>query len=82
AGAGERAVRSPRERLGALAGKMQVLSPLGALARGFAIPVGPDRRLLRSAAQFAPGSAFTLTVSDGSVPCRVEGAPAPDPGES
>ncbi len=72
AGAGERAVRARRDRLAATAGKLHALSPLGALARGFAIPAGPDGRLLRGAREFAPGSRFTLTVADGSVPCRVE----------
>lgn len=76
AGAAERAVRARRERVSAAAGKLQVLSPLSALARGFALPVSPERRLLRSAAEFAPGARFTLTVADGAVPCRVEGEPA------
>lgn len=70
--AGEEAVGGRRDRVRELAGKLQVLSPLTALARGFAIPVTPERRLLRSAADFAPGSRFSLTVVDGSVPCRVE----------
>ncbi|HEX2094173.1 MAG TPA: hypothetical protein VHG28_17350 [Longimicrobiaceae bacterium] len=64
--AGEEAVRDWRDRLREVAGKLQVLSPLNALARGFAIPISPERRLLRSARAFAPGSAFTLTVAAGS----------------
>jgi exodeoxyribonuclease VII large subunit len=76
AGAGERAVRARRDRLAAAAGKLHALSPVGALARGFAIPSGPDGRILRGAREFEPGARFTLTVADGSVPCRVEDGPA------
>ncbi|MET0398540.1 MAG: exodeoxyribonuclease VII large subunit, partial [Longimicrobiaceae bacterium] len=76
AGAGERAVRARRDRLAAAAGRLHALSPVGALARGFAIPSGPDGRILRGAREFEPGSRFTLTVADGSVPCRVEEGPA------
>ncbi|MBV9775358.1 MAG: exodeoxyribonuclease VII large subunit [Gemmatimonadetes bacterium] len=71
--AAEGTVRARRDRVQAAAGKLQVLSPLNALARGFAIPLDAERRLLRSRRDFAPGAAFTLTVADGSVPCRVEG---------
>jgi exodeoxyribonuclease VII large subunit len=72
AGAGERTVRARRDRLREAAGRLHALSPLGALARGFALPVGPEGKLLRGVGEFAPGSRFTLTVADGSVPCRVE----------
>lgn len=76
ASAGEHAVRTRRERLAATAGRLHALSPLGVLARGYAVPTGPDGKLLRSAKEFAPGARFTLTVADGSVPCRVEDASA------
>lgn len=72
--AGEDTVERRRGRAAAAAGKLEVLSPLAALSRGFAIPVGPERRLLRSAGDFAPGARFSLTVVDGLVPCRVEPA--------
>ena len=74
AGAGERAVARRRDRVASAAGKLQVLSPLAALSRGFAIPASPERRLLRSVSDFAPGARFSLTVADGRVPCRVETA--------
>ncbi len=82
ASAGEHAVWTRRERLAATSGRLHALSPLGVLARGYAVPTGPDGKLLRSAKEFAPGARFTLTVADGSVPCRVEDASAAAPPET
>ncbi|HEX2187713.1 MAG TPA: exodeoxyribonuclease VII large subunit, partial [Longimicrobiaceae bacterium] len=79
--AARRMLRRKREGVAATAGRLHALSPLGALARGFALPHGPEGRLLRRAADFAPGGRFTLTVADGSVPCRVE-EPAAAPAEA
>lgn len=70
--AAERLLRTRRERLGAAAGRLQALSPLGTLARGYALP-SVEGRLLRRAAEFEPGLGFELRVADGEVRCRVEG---------
>ncbi|HXE58605.1 MAG TPA: exodeoxyribonuclease VII large subunit [Gemmatimonadales bacterium] len=59
------------ERLGA---QLDALSPLRCLERGYAVARGPDGRLLRRRADFAPGSRFSLRVADGEVDARVEGA--------
>ncbi|MBA2292262.1 MAG: exodeoxyribonuclease VII large subunit [Gemmatimonadales bacterium] len=56
----------------ALAASLNALSPLAVLGRGYAVARDPDGRLLRRAAQFTPGSPFTLTVSDGTVAARTE----------
>lgn len=61
-----------RQRVARTADKLHALSPLASLSRGFAVPLGPDGRILRAAAEFRPGDAFELRVVDGSVPCRVE----------
>jgi len=66
-----RSTRRRRERLAAYADRLEALSPLGALRRGFAIPIGAAGRILRAAAEFRPGDLFDLRVADGSVPCRV-----------
>jgi exodeoxyribonuclease VII large subunit len=70
----ERLVSGRRERMAALAGRLNALSPLSTLARGYAVPLDPAGRVLRRSADFAPGAAFRLRVVDGSVECRVEDA--------
>lgn len=75
-GATERRLRLERDRLGARAARLHALSPLGALARGFAVPLGPNG-VLRSGKEFQPGERFRLRVADAVVPCRVDGAPEP-----
>lgn len=76
--AAERMLSRRRDGVSALAGRLHALSPLGALARGFAVPLGGDGRVLRTAGDFAPGDAFTLRMGDGTVPCRVDGVPSKD----
>jgi exodeoxyribonuclease VII large subunit len=68
----ERTTRRRKERLAQYGEKLDALSPLGALRRGFAVPLDRDGRILRTADAFQPGDAFELRVVDGSVPCRVE----------
>ncbi|HET7230349.1 MAG TPA: exodeoxyribonuclease VII large subunit [Longimicrobium sp.] len=70
--AAERGLRARREGLGARAARLQALSPLNVLARGYAVPLDDSGRVLRRAADFAPGDAFRLRVADGTVPCRVD----------
>ena len=62
-----------RARLTEVAGKMDVLSPLATLGRGYALPQDADGRILRSVEAFTEGDRFALRVSDGSVPCEVRG---------
>ena len=64
-----------RARLSEVAGKMDVLSPLATLRRGYALPQGGDGRILRTVAAFEQGDRFVLRVSDGSVPCEVRDGP-------
>lgn len=67
-----RFVARRRDRAGRIAEKLETLSPLAALRRGFAVPLDADGSVLRAASDFRPGAAFDLRVADGSVPCRVE----------
>jgi len=54
------------------AAKLDALSPLKVLARGYAVPRSADGRVLRRKADFEAGRTFTLRVSDGDVPARAE----------
>jgi exodeoxyribonuclease VII large subunit len=61
-------------RLGELAAALDALSPLRVLERGYAVARDGNGRVLRRRAQFAPGAAFRLTVSDGEIGARAEEA--------
>jgi exodeoxyribonuclease VII large subunit len=61
-----------RERAAGLAERLEALSPLGALRRGFAVPLGRDGRILRSTQAFTVGETVRLRVTDGTVRMRTE----------
>jgi exodeoxyribonuclease VII large subunit len=71
----QRAVRSliqgRRHTLARLGGKMDALSPLATLRRGYAVPLGAGGRVLRGVEDFTPGGTFELRVVDGRVGCQV-----------
>jgi exodeoxyribonuclease VII large subunit len=62
-----------KARLTEVAGKMDVLSPLATLGRGYALPQNASGKILRTVEAFEKGDRFSLRVSDGSVPCKVQG---------
>jgi exodeoxyribonuclease VII large subunit len=62
-----RVAESRRSRLAVLAGRLQGLSPLGAMERGFAVPLDASGSVLRSATDFRPGMSFELRLVDGIV---------------
>ena len=68
-----RRVERPRQALQAAAGKLEVLSPLAVLGRGYAVALGGGGRVLRRVADFAPGVPFTLRIADGRVQCEARG---------
>ena len=55
--------------LGSLAAKLDALSPLQTLARGYSIPVKNDGTVLRSKTDFNSGEEFLLKLKDGDVEC-------------
>lgn len=55
--------------LGVLASKLDALSPLQTLARGYSIPVKSDGTVLRNKADFNSGDEFLLKLKDGDVEC-------------
>jgi exodeoxyribonuclease VII large subunit len=72
----ERLRRNLKERgrsLGRLAEKLDALSPLAALRRGYAVPLTEDGRILRRVEDFEADARFGLRVTDGTVSCRVDG---------
>lgn len=69
--AAERLLHTRRERVGGVAGRLHALSPLAALARGFAVPLSTEGSVLRRVADFTPELPFELRVVDGIVSCRV-----------
>jgi exodeoxyribonuclease VII large subunit len=55
-----------------LAAQLEALSPLRVLARGYAVPVNEQGRVLKRQADFVRHEAFRLRVADGAVRARVE----------
>jgi exodeoxyribonuclease VII large subunit len=60
-----------RAALGRLAGKLETLSPLAVLSRGYALAWDEHGRLLRDAAQVAPGDGLRLRLHQGALTARV-----------
>ena len=68
-------MRHEASRLSEAAAALDALSPLSTLARGYAVPLCRDGKLLRRAGDFPRGRDFSLRVVDGYVPCAVTGRP-------
>jgi exodeoxyribonuclease VII large subunit len=62
-----------RHRVTSLAGRLEALSPLSTLHRGYAVPRDLDGRTLREAAEFEKGMPFELLLRDGSVRATTDG---------
>jgi exodeoxyribonuclease VII large subunit len=64
---------------------LDLVSPRGVLARGYAIVTGPDGAIVRSAATLAPGDAVSVALGEGGFDARVSAAtqtkPASDKGK-
>ena len=61
--------------LGRLAAKLDALSPLGVLGRGYSLTWTAQGKLLRRAADAAVGDAVRVDLNEGSLHCRVEEKP-------
>jgi len=68
----ETAVARRRETADRLGAKLDALSPLRVLERGYAVPRDAAGRVLRRRADFPAGAPFTLRVVDGDVAARSE----------
>ncbi len=61
-----------RRRLGLAAGRVEALSPLSTLRRGYAVPLDAGGRVLRGRGDFSEGEDFTLRVVDGRIVCTTK----------
>jgi exodeoxyribonuclease VII large subunit len=68
----ERRLDRWRHALAATGGRLDALSPLKILERGYALARDDAGRVLKRVAQLGPGRAFRLRVTDGEVAARVE----------
>lgn len=69
-----------RQKLSVLAGRLEALSPLGILERGYSVARSPEGKILRRVEDFPAGRTFVLRVGDGSVSAESRG-PASAPGQ-
>ena len=72
ASAGALSLQGADKRLSALSAKLDALSPLKVLCRGFTVAQNKDGRLVRSVKDIQPESQIELKLIDGSARCRVE----------
>ena len=70
----QRSAERRRANLQMLAARLDALSPLSTLARGYSVARDADGRTLSTVEDFAVGDAFTLLVRDGEVEARTERA--------
>jgi exodeoxyribonuclease VII large subunit len=68
----ERRLERHRHEVSGLAGRLDALSPLKILERGYALARDQQGRVLKRVAQFPRGLAFRLRVTDGEVAARAE----------
>jgi exodeoxyribonuclease VII large subunit len=78
----QRRVTDGARRFGALAGRLEALSPLRVLERGYAIALVPGRdgagHVITSASELTPGAPLTVRLHRGAIGCRVETVDARD----
>lgn len=63
-----------RQQMGLRAARLNDLSPLAVLGRGYAIARDGEGSVVKRVGQVAPGDALKVSVSDGVLDCRVEQA--------
>jgi exodeoxyribonuclease VII large subunit len=73
-GAAQKTRHRADARFRALAGRLENLSPLAVLGRGYAVCWNADKTaIVRSAATVVPGDRVQVTLANGEIGCRVEG---------
>ncbi len=70
--AAESMLERRRRRIAHVSAQLDALSPLRVLDRGYAVPLDPAGRVLKTRSAFVAGQPFRLRISDGEVPARVE----------
>lgn len=61
-----------KHRCGTLSASLHALSPLEVMGRGYGIPRGKEGKLLHSVTDTKIGDDLSLSLSDGTIHCRVE----------
>lgn len=65
-------INKQRSKLANTAGKLDGISPLATLNRGYAIASTPDHSLLHDATQVKPGNVIEVRLAKGSLECEVK----------
>jgi exodeoxyribonuclease VII large subunit len=68
------ALGQARHHLGEAVGRLDSLSPLAVLGRGYSLTRTPDGRIVRSARQVGAGDDVRVLLHEGSLECRVSAA--------
>ena len=74
--AGSRRIEQAEARFAAQAGRLDALSPLGVIARGYSVVRTPGGELVRRLEQAPPGSAIRARLTDGWLDATVTGGEA------
>lgn len=61
-----------KKELSKICAKLDALSPLGVMARGYAIATEEDGTVIRGISQMTPGKEFSLRLADGECDCVVK----------
>jgi exodeoxyribonuclease VII large subunit len=64
--------RLRRAQVDGLSFRLQALSPLAVLQRGYAVLRGPDGRILQSISQVHPGDSIAARIQDGELTAQVQ----------
>jgi exodeoxyribonuclease VII large subunit len=70
--AAQRRIEKASQKVAALAARLESLSPLNVLSRGYSLTRTPDGKLLRDAADVQPGDVIVTRIAKGEVISRVE----------
>lgn len=80
AGAADRLMQAAGDSIGRRANRLSLvsarldgLSPVATLSRGYAMPLGDDGTVLRRGSMFETGTEFDLRVVDATIRCEVRG---------
>lgn len=74
----DRRIDAARHQAGELAARIETLSPLAVMRRGFTITSAPDGRVLRSVGEVAPGETIRTRLVDGAVNSVVQSVERPE----
>jgi exodeoxyribonuclease VII large subunit len=77
-----RRLKEGTEQLAALTRQLHAVGPMNVLQRGYSYTLGPDGKVLRSAAQVAPGQRITSVLAEGTLASEVVEPASPSPRRS